>query len=123
MRGDRVARIGILTLSLLLATTGGAFAATGSDAQKMLDTSTLEDPFAYDVDQGGVVFVLTRDNVYDAGAAVFLFKDLLKNPRGLSFAGGKLQFLADGALFFADGRLPRKILDVPLKNGVFVSDA
>jgi len=123
MRRDRVARIGILALSLLLVTTGGAFAATKSDAQKMLDTSTLGDPLAYDVDQGGVVFVLTRDNVYDAGSAGFLFKDLLKSPGGLSFAGGKLQFLADGALFFVDGRLPRKILDVPLRNGVFVSDA
>jgi hypothetical protein len=123
MTGDRVARIGILALSLLLATTGGAFSATESDAQKMLDTSTLGDPFAYDVDQGGVVFILTRDNVYDAGAAEFIFKNLLKHPGGLSFAGGKLQFLADGALFFIDGRLPRKILDVPLKNGVFVADA
>ncbi|HQT98163.1 MAG TPA: hypothetical protein PK416_09860, partial [Thermodesulfobacteriota bacterium] len=89
----------------------------------MLDTSTLGDPFAYDVDPGGVVFVLTRDNIYDAGAAGFLFKDLLKNPGGLSFAGGKLQFLADGALFLVDGRVPRKILEVPLKNAVFVSDA
>jgi hypothetical protein len=123
MTGDRVARIGILALSLLLATTGGAFSATESNAKKMLDTSTLGDPFAYDVDPGGVVFVLTRDNIYDAGAAGFLFKDLLKNPGGLSFAGGKLQFLADGALFFLDGRMPRKILDVPLKNAVFVSDA
>ncbi len=123
MTGDRVARIGILALSLLFATAGGAFSATESDAIKMLDTSTLGDPFAYDVDQGGVVFVLTRDNVYDAGAAGFLFKDLLKHPGGLSFAGGKLQFLADGALFFLDGSTPRKILDVPLKNGVFVSDA
>ncbi len=123
MTGDRVARVCILALSLLLATTGGAFSGTGSNAKKMLDTSTLGDPFAYDVDPGGVVFVLTRDNIYDAGAAGFLFKDLLKNPGGLSFAGGKLQFLADGALFLVDGRVPRKILDVPLKNAVFVSDA
>ena len=123
MTGDRAARIGILALSLLLATTGGAFSATESDAQRVLDTSTLDDPFAYDMDQGGVVSVLTRDNVYDATAGNFLFGEPLKNPRGLAYAGGKLQFLANGGLFVVDGRMPRKLLEVPLTNEIFVSDA
>lgn len=123
MRGDRVARIGILALSLLLATTGGAFAATESDAQRMLDTSILGDPFVFDVDPAGAVLVLTRDNIYGAVAGGSLFGEALKNPAWLAFAGKNLQFLADGALFSVDGRMPRKLLDVPLKNGVFASDA
>ena len=123
MTGDRVTRVCFLVLSLLLVTTGGAFAATEVDAMRMLDTSTLGDLFAYDVGQGGAVLVLTRDNVYDAGAGDFLFGEPLKNPRGLAFAGGKLQFLANGGLFVVDARMPRKLLDVPLKNEVFVPDA
>jgi len=123
MTWDRVARLCFIALSFFLATTGGAFSATGSDAQRMLDTTTLGDLFAYDVDQGGAVLVLTRDNIYDASAGNFLFGEPLKNPRGLAFAGGKLQFLANGGLFVVDGRMPRKLLDVPLKNEVFASDA
>ncbi len=123
MTADRVARVCILALSLLLATTGGGFSATESDAKKMLDTSTLGDLLAYDVDQGGAVFILTRDNIYDAGGGDFLFGEPLKNPGWLAFAGGKLQFLSNDALFEVDGGKPRKLLDVPLKNGLFASDA
>ena len=88
----------------------------------MLDTSTLGDPFVFDVDPGGAVLVLTRDNIYDAGSGDLLFGEPLKNPGWLAFAGGKLQFLANGALFVVDGGGPRKLLDVPLSSRVFVSD-
>jgi hypothetical protein len=111
----------LLTLSVLLVTPIGAVAA-GVEVRKVLDTSTLGDPFVYDVAPGGAVLVLTRDNIYDAGSGGFLFGEPLENPGGLAFAGGKLQFLANGALFVVDGGMPRKLLDVPLKRRVFVSD-
>ena len=111
----------LLALSVLLVTPVGALAAR-VDVRKMLDTSTLGDPFIYDVAPGGAVLVLTRDNIYDAGSGEFLFGESLKNPGGLAFAGGKLQFLVDGALYVVDGGMPRKLLDVPLKNGIFVPD-
>jgi len=111
----------LLALSVLLAAPVGALAAR-VDVRKMLDTSTLGDPFMYDVAPGGAVLVLTKDNIYDAGTGEFLFGEPLANPGGLSLAGGKLRFLVDGALYIVDGGMPRKLLDVPLKNAVFVPD-
>ncbi len=111
----------LLALSVLLATPVGVLAAR-VEVRKMLDTSTLGDPFVFDVDPAGAVLVLTRDNIYDAGAGDFLFGEPLKNPGWLAFAGGKLQFLSNDALFEVDGGKPRKLLDVPLSSRVFVSD-
>lgn len=88
----------------------------------MLDTSPLGDPFVFDVDPGGAVLVLTRDNIYDAGSGDPLFGEPLKDPGWLAFSGGKLQFLSNGALFVVDGGILRKLLDVPLKSRVFVPD-
>lgn len=111
----------LLAFSAFLATPVEAPAAS-VDVQRMLDTSRLGDPFVFDVDPAGAVLVLTRDNIFDAGAKEFLFGEPLKDPGWLAFAGGKLQFMANGALFVVDGRMPRKLLDVPLKSRVFVSD-
>ncbi|MDO8738137.1 MAG: hypothetical protein Q7J17_04095, partial [Candidatus Deferrimicrobium sp.] len=111
----------MLAFSAFLATPVEAPAAS-VDVQRMLDTSRLGDPFVFDVDPAGAVLVLTRDNIFDAGAKEFLFGEPLKDPGWLAFAGGKLQFMANGALFVVDGRMPRKLLDVPLKSRVFVSD-
>ncbi len=111
----------LLAFSVLLATPSWASAAS-VDVQRILDTSRLGDPFVFDVDPAGAVLVLTRDNIFDAGAKEFLFGEPLKNPGWLAFAGVKLQFLANGALFVVDGRIPRKLLDVPLKSRVFASD-
>lgn len=111
----------LLGLSVLLATPVGVSAAK-VEVRKMLDTSSLGDPFVFDVDPAGAVLVLTRDNIYDAGAGNFLFGEPLKNPGWLAFAGGKLQFLSNDALFEVDGGKPRKLLDVPLSSRVFVPD-
>ncbi|HZL97401.1 MAG TPA: FecR family protein [Terriglobales bacterium] len=111
----------LLALSVLLATPVGASAAR-VEVRKMLDTSSLGDPFVFDVDPAGAVLVLTRDNIYDAGGENLLFGESLKDPGWLAFAGGKLQFLANGALFVVDGGKPRKLLDVPLSSRVFVPD-
>ncbi|PJB31497.1 MAG: hypothetical protein CO109_09655 [Deltaproteobacteria bacterium CG_4_9_14_3_um_filter_65_9] len=119
--GRGVIACALLALSVLLATPAGASAAR-VEVRKMLDTSPLGDPFVYDVGPGGAVLVLTRDNIYDAGAGKSLFGEPLKNPGWLAFAGGKLQFLANGALFVVEGGVPRKLLDVPLKSRVFVPD-
>jgi len=112
----------LLWISLFLATPSGASAAR-VEVLKMLDTSSLGDPFCFDVDPSGAVLVLTRDNIYDAGGENLLFGESMKDPGWLAFAGGKLQFLANGGLFVVDGAGPRKLLDVPLKNSLFVSDA
>jgi hypothetical protein len=111
----------LLGLSVLLATPVGASAAK-IEVRKMLDTSILGDPFVFDVDPAGAVLVLTGENIYDAGAERFLFGEPLKNPGWLAFAGGKLQFLSNDALFVVDGGMPRKLLDVPLKSRVFAPD-
>lgn len=111
----------LLALSVLLATPAGANAAR-VEVRNVLDTSPLGDPFVFDVGPGGAVLVLTGDNIYDAGGGNFLFGEPLKNPGWLAFAGGKLQFLANGALFVVDGEVPGKLLDVPLSSRVFVPD-
>lgn len=120
-KGGALFAFALLALSVLLATPSGA-AAARVEVRRMLDTSTLGDPFVYDMDPGGAVLVLTGDNIYDAGAGDLLFGEPLKNPGWLAFAGGKLQFLANGALFVVDEGMPRKLLDVPLASRVFVSD-
>lgn len=107
--------------AFLLAAPVGAMAAR-VDVRRVLDASALGDPFVYDVDPSGAVLVLTGDNIYDAGSGEFLFGEPLKNPAWISLAGGKLRFLADGALFVVKGRTPRKLLEVPLKSPVAVSD-
>lgn len=123
MTGNRVARVGILALSVLLATAGWAFSATGSDAEQVLDTSPLGEPFAFDLDPAGSILVLTGDNIHDAGSGKAMFGEPMKDPRWLACSAGKLRFLSNGALFVMDEKTPRKLLDVPLKNGLFVSDA
>jgi hypothetical protein len=110
-----------LALSVFLAAPAGVWAAR-VEVRKLLDTSPLGDPFVFDVDPGGAVLVLTGDNIYDAGAGESIFGEPLKDPGWLAFAGGKLQFLSNGALFVVDGRKPRKLLDVPLKSRIFVPD-
>lgn len=111
----------LLAFSAFLAAPVGASAAR-VEVRKMLDTSPLGDPFVFDVDPRGAVLVLTRDNIHDAGGGNLLFGEPLTDPGWLAFAGGKLQFLANGALFVVDGGKPRKLLDVPLSSRVFVPD-
>lgn len=96
--------------------------AAGVEVRRLLDTAFLGDPFVYDVDPAGAVLVLTRDNIYDAGAGEFLFGEPLRNPGWLAFSGNGFQFLTNGALFISDGGTPRKLLDVPLKSRILVSD-
>ena len=111
----------LLALLIVLVSPFGASAAR-VEVRKMLDTSSLGDPYVFDVDPEGAVLVLTKDNIFDAGGGGFLFGEPLKKPGWLAFAGGKLQFLANGGLFVVDGGRPEKLLDVPLKSRVFVSD-
>ncbi|NTV50638.1 MAG: FecR domain-containing protein [Geobacteraceae bacterium] len=112
----------LLMLAVLLMTPDRA-SATKVEVRKVLDTSPLNAPFVYDVGPEGAVLVLTRDNIYDAGAREFLFGEPLKNPGWLAFAGDKLHFISNGGLFAVDGGMPRKLIDVPLKSRIFVSDS
>ncbi|MDP2657043.1 MAG: hypothetical protein Q8O78_01355, partial [Candidatus Deferrimicrobium sp.] len=57
--GCGVIACALLVLSVLLATPVGASAAR-VEVRKMLDTSSLGDPFVFDVDPAGAVLVLTR---------------------------------------------------------------
>ncbi len=111
----------LLALSVFPATPVAALAAR-VEVRKVLDTSPLGDPFVFDVGPDGAVLVLTGDNIFDAGAERPLFGEPLKDPAWLAFAGKNLQFLVDDVLYVVDGRGPRKLLDVPLKSRVFVSD-
>lgn len=111
----------LLALATILATPAAALPPE-VEARKVLDTSALGDPFVFDVGPDGVVLVLTGDNIFDATAKESLFGEPLKDPAWLAFAGKNLQFLVDGALYVVEGRIPRKLLEVPLKNCVFVSD-
>lgn len=123
-RHDVFAYVFLLMLTALLMTPDRATATTTKvEVRKMLDTSTLNAPFVYDVGPEGSVLVLTSDNIYDAGSGSFLFGEPLKNPGWLAFGGGKLYFLSNGGLFVVDGGMPRKLIDVPLKSRVFVSDS
>ncbi len=112
----------LLMLAVLLMTPDRA-RATKVEVRKVLDTSALNAPFVYDVGPEGAVLVLTGDNIYDAGAREFLFGEPLKNPGWLAFAGEKLHFISNGGLFAVDGGMPRKLIDVPLKSRIFVSDS
>lgn len=121
-RRDIFEYVFLLMLAALLMTPDMA-AATKVEVRKMLDTSTLNAPFVYDVGPEGSVLVLTSDNIYDAGSGNFLFGAPLKNPGWLAFAGEKLHFVSNGGLFAVDGGMPRKLIDVPLKSRIFASDS
>lgn len=125
MNRERHALVVLACVVLALAgpaVTPAVAAAAKVEVRKMLDTATLGAPLVYDVGPGGSVLVLTRDNVYDAGAGEFLFGEPLKNPGWLAFAGDKLQLLVNGTLFVVDGRVPRTLIEAPLKNRIFASD-
>jgi len=92
------------------------------EVRRLLDTTFLGEPFVYDVDPAGAVLVLTRDNIYDAGAGEFLFGEPLKHPGWLAFSAGRFQFLTNGALFVSDGGAPKKLLDVPLTSRILAAD-
>lgn len=92
------------------------------EVKMLLDTAPLGDTFVYDMDPAGAVLVLTRDNMYDAGGHEYLFGEPLKKPGWLTFAGGRLLFMANGGLFAVDGRKPVKLLDVPLTRRMMAAD-
>jgi hypothetical protein len=110
----------LLTLAIVLATVRGAAAKV--EVRMLLDTSPLGDTYVYDVDPAGGVLVLTRDNIYDAGGREYLFGEPLKKPGWLTFAGGKLLFMANGGLFAVAGKMPAKLLDVPLTKRMAAGD-
>lgn len=110
----------LLTLAILLAPVRGMAAKV--EVRMLLDTSPLGDTYVYDVDPAGAVLVMTRDNIYDAGGREYLFGEPLKKPGWLTFAGGKLLFMANGGLFAVNGKMPAKLLDVPLTNRIFAAD-
>jgi len=112
----------LLALSSLLGAPAASVAAPHIEVRKVLDTTALGDPYVFDVDPGGKVLVLTRDNIRDAGTGSNLFGEALRHPAWLAFAGDKLQVISEGALFVVDGGKPRKLLDVPLKRRIFVPD-
>jgi hypothetical protein len=113
----------LLAATLLFGMPAASFAASRIEVRKVLDAASLGDPVAFDVDPGGKVFVLTRDNVFDAGSGKRLFGEPLPDPAWLGFAGDRLQLVSDGALFVVDGGKPRRLLEVPLERRVFASDA
>ncbi len=113
---------GLFLLAALLAAAAAGAASARVEVQRVADTSALGPVFAYDVAPSGAVLVLTGDNIRDAGSGEPLFGAPLRNPAGLSLAGEKLLFLADGALYSVEGRAPRKLVDVPLRSPVAISD-
>ena len=113
----------LLALAILLGMPpAAASAAAGVQVRKVLGTATLGDPFVFDVAPGGAILLLTRDNVFDAGAGKFLFGESLKNPAWLGFAGEKLQLISGGTLFIVDGEKPRQLLEIPLTQRIFAAD-
>lgn len=123
-RGCTYARLlpcALLALAvLLMAPTWAASAQV--EVRMLLDTAHLGDTFVYDVDPAGAVLVLTRDNIYDAGGREYLFGEPLRKPGWLTFAGGRLLFMANGGLFAVDGRTPAKLLDLPLTRRIMAAD-
>ncbi len=109
-------------LALLLFWAPAAASAERIAVRQLLDTSSLGSPFVYDVSQDGAVLVLTGDNLYDAGSGKNLFGEPLKDPAWFAFAGNNLRILSGGVLYAVDGGAPRRLLDVPMKSCVFVSD-
>jgi len=112
----------LLALTIFLGMPPVTSAAAGVQVRKVLGTATFGDPFVFDVAPSGAVLLLTRDNVFDAGAGKFLFGESLKNPAWLGFAGEKMQLIAGGALFIVDGEKPRQLLEIPLKQRIFAAD-
>lgn len=112
----------LLVLATILGLPAASFATARVEVRKVLDTAALDAPFTFDVDPAGAVLVLTRDNVFDAGAGKPLFGAPLAGPEWLAFAGDKLQLISGGALFAVEGGAPRRLLEVPLKRALFVSD-
>lgn len=111
----------VLALTILLLAPARGIAAQ-VEVRMLLDTSPLGDTFVYDVDPAGAVLVLTRDNIYDAGGREYLFGEALKKPGWLTFAGGRLLFMANGGLFAVDGKTPSKLLDIPLSSRMMAAD-
>lgn len=111
----------VLALAILLMAPARSMAAQ-VEVRMLLDTSPLGDTFVYDVDPTGAVLVLTRDNIYDAGGREYLFGEPLKKPGWLTFAGGRLLFMANGGLFAIDGKTPSKLLDIPLTSRMVTAD-
>ncbi len=116
-----VAACALLALATILPATAAALSRE-YEVRKVLDTSALGEPRVFDVGPDGAVLVLTGDNILDAGTKDPLFGEPLKNPEWLGFAGKNPMFLVDDELYVVDGRMPRKLLDVPMKDRVFVSD-
>jgi len=112
----------LLALTILLGMSAATSAAPHVEVRKVLTTASLGDPFVFDVAPGGAVLLLTRDNVFDAGAGKFLFGEPLKNPAWLAFAGEKLQLISGGALFVVEGEKPRQLLEIPLQQRIFAAD-
>lgn len=99
-----------------------AAAAPRVEVHKLADTASVGEVFDFDVDAGGAVLLLTRDNICDAGSRECLFGAPLEDPAWVSLAGGKLRLIARGALFAAEGGSLRKLVDVPLKSPVAAAD-
>lgn len=119
---ENLIAVALLALMVLIGMPAASLAESRVEIRKLLDTAALDDPFVFDVDPGGAILILTRDNVFDAGAGKFLFGAPLANPAWLAFAAEKLQLIAGGALFAVDGGKPKQLLQVPLKRRIFVSD-
>jgi len=117
----RVLPSALLALTMLLMAPAWA-ASAQVEVRMLLDTAPLGDTFVYDVDPAGAVLVLTRDNIYDAGGREYLFGEALKKPGWLTFAGGRLLFMANGGLFAVDGKTPSKLLDIPLSSRMMAAD-
>jgi hypothetical protein len=109
-------------LAPLLFWASPALSAERIAVRQVLDTSSLGSPFVYDVSPDGAVLVLTGDNLFDAGSGKNLFGEPLKDPAWFAFAGRNLRILVGGVLYAVDGGVPRRLLDVPMKSCVFVSD-
>jgi hypothetical protein len=114
--------VALLVLATILGLPAASFATARVEVRKVLDTAALDAPFVFDVDPAGTVLVLTRDNVFDAGAGKYLFGAPLAAPEWLAFAGDKLRLISGGMLFAVEGGTPRRLFDVPLKRPLFVSD-
>lgn len=111
----------VLALTILLLAPARGMAAQ-VEVRMLLDTASLGDTFVYDVDPAGAVLVLTRDNIYDAGGREYLFGEPLKKPGWLTFAGGRLLFMANGGLFAINGKTPAKLLDISLTRRMMAAD-
>lgn len=115
--------VALLVILILTWMPVASLAESRVEVRKVLDTSSLGDPVVFDVGPDGAVLILTRDNLFDAGAKKVLFGEPLANPAWFAFAGEKLQLIACGALFVIDGGKPRQLLEAPLKRLIFAADS